>query len=60
MPENGQTVLIQFTGRADGDITMAVGWAEFGHLYSWDDRISGYPDEVAWRPLPEPYRGEEA
>ena len=61
LPEDGQTVLIQYVSRNDKeDITIAVGWMGYGSLCSWDDRVSCMDDYVAWMPLPEPYKEEEA
>ena len=60
LPEDGQTVLIQYVDRHDDkEITIAVGWMN-GALYSWDDRITGNPDAVAWMPLPEPYKAGDS
>ena len=57
LPEDGQTVLIQYEDRRNERKTMAVGWMENDYLCCWDDRITHAIDNaVAWMPLPEPYK----
>ena len=61
LPEDGQTVLIQYEDRKNERKTMAVGWMENDYLCCWDDRITHAIDNaVAWMPLPEPYEKEGA
>ena len=56
LPEEGEEVLVQFKGK--NEVDMAVGWNNGGYICCWDDRIIGIMDEVAWMPLPEPYKEE--
>lgn len=58
LPEDENPVLIQYYDEEDEAI-MFIGCYEYGYFNVWDERIFPDYEEVAWMPLPEPYKEDK-
>ena len=56
LPEDGTEVFVYLFDRP----SPYIAWIEDTHWYTDDFEVEREDEPIAWMPLPEPYRGEEA